>query len=101
MARTTLCEFDLEGMHIELQHVVWDGYPDLPESYVATLWVVNNNKPVFVSTINQLGKNIGSIEALPPRLGQKSFGNQAAAERWILKQLEHASFVLLAAKAID
>lgn len=96
MAIIVLNEFDSNGIHVQLKHVLWE-----TESYVATLWVVGDTEPTFLSDVVQDGKKVGRISILPPELGQKSFGSKTAAERWIRKQLDNSTFVLLSNKVVD
>lgn len=77
--RDKVCNFDLEGLHVQIEYIYYDYPYDCPTSYVAAIWTIGTRKA----------------------LAQRSFGNQASAERWVLKQLEHSSFVILAEKVID
>lgn len=81
--RDTLCMFDLDGLHVIVEHVYYQWPVDAPESFVASVLPIS------------------SETGYRPTLGQKSFGSQHAAENWILKQLTQSTFVILARKTLD
>lgn len=82
-----LCDFDLAGLHVRVEHVYYTWPADVQDSFVASVW--------------QIERGIGTGSGYRYTLGQKSFGSQQAADNWILKQLMQSTFVLLAGRTIE
>lgn len=84
--KTTVCQFNQDGIHVEIDYIYYDEIDQIPTSYVATIWIARQKSEKSVSR---------------HRIGIKSFGSLQSAQRWINKQLEYSTYLHLANKVYE